>query len=157
MATSAYRLPDEPLPSGLSKWAVDPLWPLLAVMLAGNGVGMAWSVFNGLAMGSPTRRREWLLVAGNLLGCLAVAVGTSMLRRSGWLAQDEVAYAMLVAVTVKLAVSYAIYMMQSRCFELFEHFGGKARNGLPVAVLLAFFAGPAVARLPHPWLAVVLG
>ena len=105
MATSAYRLPDEPQPSGLSRWAVDPLWPLLAVMLAGNVFGMAWSVFNGLAMGSPTRRREWLLVAANLLGCLGVAIGTSVLRHNAWLARDEVAYAMLVAVTVKLAVS----------------------------------------------------
>ena len=156
MATTAYRLPDEPLPSGFSKWAVDPLWPLLADMLAGNGFGMAWFVFNGLALGSPTRRREWLLVAVNLLGCLAVAIGTSVLRWNDWLAKDEVAYAMLAAVTIKLAVSYALYMMQARCFELFEHFGGKARNGLPVVVLLALAAPHLLDRLPHVWLMVVL-
>ena len=40
-ARAYYRLPDEPLPSGLSRYATDPLWPLLTLMLAGGGFGRA--------------------------------------------------------------------------------------------------------------------
>ena len=39
-----YRLPDEPLPSGLSRYAVDPMWPLLALML-GLAVGIDYALF----------------------------------------------------------------------------------------------------------------
>jgi hypothetical protein len=156
MAATAYRLPDEPLPSGLAKWAVDPLWPLLGVMFGGNGLGMAWFVFNGLALGSPTRGREWTVVAANLVGCLAVAIAASVLRGNGLLAKDEVAYVLLLAVTIKLVAAYALYMMQARCFELWEYFGGRARNGLAVVIVMGLAARPLIDSLPHVWLMVVL-
>ena len=158
MAASVYRLPDEPLPSGLAKWAVDPLWPLLAVMLTGNGIGLAWFVFNGLALGSPTRGREWGAVAASLFGCMALEIAIGTLRGNGWLQQEEVAYARLTLVTLKLVVAYSLYMMQSRCFELWEHFGGRARNGLPVLILLTIAAGYVLKSPPLPaFLVRVLG
>lgn len=140
MAASVYRLPDEPLPSGLSRYAVDPLWPMLTLMLAGNGFGLAWFAFNGFALGSPTRGRELALLALNLAGAVALLWLLGALGQAGWLPRRYMEYALLSVITLKLATGYALYMMQQRCFELWEYYGGMARNGLPLLILATLFA-----------------
>ena len=135
MGTHAYRLPDEPLPSGLAKYAVDPLWPLLAFMLAGNGIGVVWFVFNSIAMGSPTRARELGYVATSLLGSVLLLLLLGMARSNQWLDASQLRYAALSIITLKIAMAYVLYLAQSRCFEIWEHYGGQVRNGRPVLVL----------------------
>ena len=135
MVSHAYRLPDEPLPSGLAKYAVDPLWPLLACMLAGNGIGVVWFVFNGIAMGSPTRGRELTYVAISLLGSVLLLLSLGMAKAGDWLDGSQLRYAALSIITLKIAMAYVLYLAQSRCFEIWEHYGGHVRNGMPVLVL----------------------
>lgn len=137
MAIATYRLPDEPLPSGLAKYAVDPMWPLLAVMLGGNVLGLAWFVFNGIALGSPTRTREWLYVALSLLGSSVLFLLLDHAARHDWLQGSELRYAGLSIVALKLCIAYVLYMTQQRCFEIWEHYGGTPRNGVPVLILAA--------------------
>lgn len=157
MTAAAYRLPDEPLPSGLARYAVDPMWPLLALMLGGNAFGLAWFVLNGLALGSPTRKREWACVALGLFGSAGLVFGLDALARAGWLQGSELRYAALSIVTLKLAVAYAIYMMQARCFEIWEHYGGVARNGLPLLLLIAVVGRGFLATQTWPtWLGAML-
>lgn len=157
MTAVAYRLPDEPLPSGLARYAVDPMWPLLALMLGGNAFGLAWFVLNGLALGSPTRAREWACVAIGLLGSAGLVLGLDSLARAGWLQGAELRYAALSIVTLKLAIAYAIYMMQARCFEIWEHYGGVARNGLPLLLLIAVIGRGFLATQTWPaWLGAML-
>lgn len=157
--TATYRLPDEPLPSGLARYAVDPLWPLLTLMLGGNGFGLAWFVFNSLALGSPTRGREWACAAGSLIGSAALVYVLAVMGGNGWLQGSELRYAALSILALKLAFGYALYLMQARCFEIWEHNGGSAKNGLPVMLLVAVIGRGAAAggldALPV-WLKVAL-
>ena len=134
-----YRLPDEPIPGGLSRYAVDPMWPLLALMLAGNAFGLAWFAFNSVALGSPSRNREWMYVALNLLGSAALVLLLAMASSNGWLDASALRYAGLSLIALKLMCGYSIYLSQQRSCELWEHFGGKPANGLPVVILLALF------------------
>ena len=75
---SAYEIIDEPAPSTLTRFAVSPMFPLLAFMLGGAWLGWAWIAFNGYAFGSATRRRELgVALAAPLLTftlCLALAL-----------------------------------------------------------------------------------
>ena len=73
-ASQRYRIMDEPSPSSVARWAVKPFWPLLATMMAGTWLGAPWFVFNGFALGSPTRRREIVLALVALLGSAALAL-----------------------------------------------------------------------------------
>ena len=64
---------------------------------------------------------------------------------------------LLVGVTAwKLAVCYWLYTLQSRCYGLYEYFGGKVRSGLYV-VLAALFLAPALMRPMPGFLRMVLG
>lgn len=137
MAALPYRLPDEPRPSGLSRYAVDPLWPLLTLMLAGGGFGLAWFAFNTAALGSPTRGREWGCVALSVVGTVLLALAIAALLHNGWLLPEHRPYAFLSILLLKIGVAYALYLMQQRCFEIWEHYGGVARNGMPLMILLA--------------------
>jgi hypothetical protein len=46
---------------------------------------------------------------------------------------------------------YVVYMREERTFQLFEHFGGRAANGLFPLMLGAFLRAPLLARLPEGW------
>ena len=79
MSSTTYHLADEPRPGGLAHLAVQPFWPLLAMMLAGSWLALPWFVVNALAVGSPTRGKEIglavLAFAGSLGLVLAVIGG----------------------------------------------------------------------------------
>lgn len=137
--TARYRIPDEPLPTGLAHLAVDPLWPMLAQMLAGSWLALPWFAVNAQALGSPTRVREWALALASLLGSVALVFALAAAAGMGWLAGAWLQVAVLSVVCLKLAIAYALYFHQARVFELFEHFGGTARNGLVVLVIAAVF------------------
>lgn len=152
-----YRLPDEPLPSGLARFAVDPMWPLLALMLAGSGIGLAWFAFNSVALGSPTRAREWLYAALALAGSALLLLLLGLAASQSWLDPRQLRYAALSLLALKITLAYMIYMLQLRPHELWTYHGGESANGLPALVLLGLLARPllASASLP-PLLAGVL-
>ncbi len=135
-----YRLDDEPRPGALARLAVEPLWPLLGLMLGGAWLGLPWFVLNGMAVGSPTRAREAALAAIGLLGSLGLAFGLLYLWQGGILDKGSLQYAMLVLVVWKLAIGYALFVMQASTIELYQYYGGVLnRFGLPVVLLGAFF------------------
>ncbi|BCD87408.1 hypothetical protein PSm6_38150 [Pseudomonas solani] len=135
-----YRLDDEPRPGALARLAVEPLWPLLGLMLGGAWLGLPWFVLNGMAVGSPTRVREAALAAIGLLGSLGLAFGLLYLWQGGILDKGSLQYAMLVLVVWKLAIGYALFVMQASTIELYQYYGGVLnRFGLPVVLLGAFF------------------
>jgi hypothetical protein len=134
----SYRIPDEPTASGLSSMAVQPLWPLLAVMFGGAWLSWPWFAFNAFATGSPTRGRELALAAGGFAGSAAISLGLFALIQRGALTQSSVRYAFILLTVWKLFVSYVLYRLQSRSFHLYEHFGGTVRSGFAVAVVAAY-------------------
>jgi hypothetical protein len=130
MATVRYRIPDEPRPTGLVKYAVDPMWPLLACMLGGNGIGLLWFAFNTRALGSVSALREYGYVLASPLACVAVFLAIASGVESHWLSGDaSVKYAELAYPAVKLTLAYLLYLSQSRSAELLAHYGGVLRNG----------------------------
>ena len=136
---AAYRIPDEPAFGGLSTVAVQPFWPLVAVMFGGAWLSWPWFVLNGFAVGSPTRFRELALAIGGFAGSLAISLGILILAGRGTLAGSGISYAIVVLTVWKLLVSYLLYTLQSRSFHLYEHFGGTVRQGYLAFALGGFF------------------
>ncbi|MBP6750567.1 MAG: hypothetical protein KA144_13085 [Xanthomonadaceae bacterium] len=142
-----YRLPDEPRPSGLAHAAVDPMWPLLTLMLAGNGLGLLWFAINARALGSPTAIKEWMLVVVSLVGSAALSLGLIWGEQQALLTPDAMPYARLSIELLQLGIGYALFLSQSRCAELVQHYGGVLRNGLPAFLIVAIVARRALDEL----------
>lgn len=145
---SSYRLPDEPRPSGLVRFSVNPVWPLLAVMLAGPWLSWTWFVFNAWALGSASRVRESVYAVGGFVGGFALYVLILVLLAGFSLPEGWGPYLVTLLTIWKIGVSYAIVRLQRQGFGLFAWYGGKPRNG---AWLL--FAG----FLLRDWAASIFG
>lgn len=140
----SYHIEDEPRPGGLEHLAVGPVWPFFALMFAGSWLAFPWFVFNGFAVGSPTRYRELALAIGGFAGSFLLAVGLVVLHGRGVLSEAGLPYFGVVLTVWKLGVGYVLHHLQSRTFHLYEHFGGQARNGLPIVFLGGFLGRGAV-------------
>ncbi|WP_308364894.1 MULTISPECIES: hypothetical protein [unclassified Microbulbifer] len=134
---SAYQIIDEPKPGRLSRFTVDPMWPLFAFMFGGPFISWAWSLFNSFALGSPSRNREIIAVSLGLLGYFAVL--TAMMT-SETLRELGPVYIRLALVVVSLFACYYIYLKQSAACEIYQYFDGVLMNGIP-GVILAYFVG----------------
>jgi hypothetical protein len=131
--SEAYLVLDEPQPTGLARHAVNPVWPLFGMMFAGAWFAWLWFLFNGYAIGSPTRRKELLVVAIGLVGLLALPVLlVTALTHLGW--TGGLRYAIVVIACWKVGVCYWLYFLQSRSFELYEYYGGVLRSGMFVVI-----------------------
>ena len=141
MATrSTYRIDDEPRPGAWARMAVSPFWPLLGLMLGGSWLGLPWFAFNSIAVGSPTRTRELLLVAAGFAGSVVLGLMLLHLVGNGYIAsQASVQYALLVLLIWKLAIGYALFVQQSATIELYQYYGGVlSRYGIAVVLLATF-------------------
>ena len=150
MAGARYAIPDEPSPGPMQRWAVDPFWPLFAQMLGGSWIALPWFVFNGLAIGTATRRQEWMLAAASVAGsALFVA---ALFAYAGQVAPDRTTLRLLMLplLALKLGIAYLLYLHQSRSFELWRHFGGAPRNGMVLVFLAALVRGTVLASLWMP-------
>ncbi len=148
MSTATYQILDEPHPSKLSEIAVQPLWPLLAVMFGGAWISWPWFAVNAFAVGSPTRVRELLWAVGGFVGTFCMVLGLVLLDRSDAVSGTVMRYLWVFLLVWKLTVSYWLYILQSRTFSLYRHFGGKARTGLFVVIVAGFLRRPVLESVP---------
>lgn len=156
-AAVRYKIPDEPTPSAQEGLIVDPLWPLFAQMLIGTWFALPWFFVNGIVMGSPTRHREWLVIAASLLGSTVLAISLLHAVDAGWLHGADPRYGLVAITVLKIACAYGLYFMQQRPFELWRHFGGKPKNGLLLVIAASVFIRPTVAAaLGKGLLAIIL-
>lgn len=147
----AYRIQDEAAPGGLVRFAVNPFWPLLGVMLGGVWLSWSWLLFNGFAVGSPTRRQEQFWIAGGLLGAFLISFALLWAAAAEILTTTaEFAYAGLALTAWKLGITYVLYLLQSRTIAIYEYYGGTLRNGLPVLLVAAFLVDPFLGRVLSP-------
>jgi hypothetical protein len=144
---SGYQIADEPAPSTLARYAVNPLFPMLAWMFAGVWFAWPWFAFNSFAIGSPTRRAElkWL-VAGLIV---PPAVGLALIAA---LPRSADAYIELAVIVLKIVVLYAVYLLQSRTIEIYEYYGGKLVNGVWPVLAAVYLGDRLLADLPLPLL-----
>ncbi|MEM7352080.1 MAG: hypothetical protein AAF657_14870 [Acidobacteriota bacterium] len=152
----SYRIEDEPQPGAWTHLVVDPMWPLLAVMFGGAFISWPWFAINGFAVGSPTRRRELALAAGGFVGSFLIMIVILALAGQGVFGEVGVRYALISLTVWKLAMSYWLYVLQSRSFSLYEHFGGTVRNGLVVVFLAYFLRGRVAEAVPTLWAFVLV-
>lgn len=130
-----YTILDEPKPGPLGNLVVPPFWPFLSLMLCSSLLSWAWFLFNGIAMGSPAKWKEWSLVAVGVAGTAALGFGGFHLIEGGTLSAETVPYIGIAITVWKLGAAYWLYAVQSRTFEIHEYYGGVVRTGLPVVAL----------------------
>ena len=133
-----YRILDEPRPGALGHLVVNPLFPLLATMMAGAWLGMPWFILNGFAMGSTTRRREALLALLVVPGTLLLFFLLGVLVMRGVLSKTAAPYAGVGLIVWKLTMGYVLFNLQQRSFALHAYYGGVVRNGALVLMASIF-------------------
>jgi hypothetical protein len=144
-----YRILDEPTPGPLAAYVVNPVFPMLALMLAGTWLSAPWFAFNALALGSPTARREIGLAVAMLAGAAALSFGLLVADEQGLIGRHSFDYWVLIPIIWKLGFGYWLFMLQIRTFHLYEHFGGRVRNGLFALLLGAYVVHKYVLGLVH--------
>lgn len=158
MTATTYRIADEPVPSARARAVVNPFWPLLSVMFAGAWLAWPWYVWNGYAIGSPTRRREAAIAALGFVGALALGVALLVLAEREVIGERAIPYAVLSLSAWKLGVTYWLHVVQMRTFHLYEHFAGRVRNGAVVVAVGALLGRPLVIGLvDHVLWRIVVG
>ena len=150
-----YQIADEPQPGGMAHLAVRPVWPLFAIMFGGSWLAFPWFVVNAFAIGCPNRIKTLVLAIVAFLGAGLLTLG--ILLTANALNWDVYAfrYAYLVLLVWKLGLAYYLMVLQSRTFDLYEHFGGKVANGMLVVVASFFLSRPLLDNLPG-WLILVV-
>ena len=146
---SAYQIADEPAPGPLARFAVNPIFPFLSFMVGGLWIAWPWLAFNGMAVGSPTWRREWVWLVASVVVAGALLLVWAELVNSEVLSGLSARYAGLTIPLVKLSALYAVFVLQSRTIEIYEYYGGVLRNGVIVlAVLLLLRPGRLLSDMP---------
>jgi len=100
--TGSYSIIDEPRPSRLRRFAANPFWVILSgmVLVQLQPLSLLWFGFNGIALGSPTRRRELVWIVAGLL----VVAGFEALL------SPRLAPALLSWTTIELYLPYLPYL-----------------------------------------------
>lgn len=139
-ATARYRILDEPTPSTLARFAVDPLWPLLAMAMTGTLIGGSWFVFNAFAIGSATRKREAIVLALTFVGMAVTFMSLDALESTqGVDFTGAVPYIVIGLHVLRIIPAYFVHAWQSRSYVLFEYLGGTPRRGLWLLIALNYF------------------
>lgn len=144
----SYRIIDEPSPGTLTRFTVHPMFPMLAVMLGGVGIGWPWFVLNALALGSATRRREGVAMAVGLAGLAALTLALAGTWLPELIGPGMVKYARVLATTWVLGVSYVVFQMQNDSFQIYEYMGGHVGNGAAGVVMAAVLGSRLAAQGP---------
>jgi hypothetical protein len=130
-----YTLVDARRPSTVSHLAVNPYFPLLALMLGGAWIGWPWFAFNAVALGSYTRAREIVVCAGAAVAVPACAWALVYLYEKGVYGNAAFPYLHLFITAIKLTAGYFVYGWQERAAQLREHYERPLRNGAGAVIV----------------------
>lgn len=129
----SYLIADEPHETSLSAYACRPDAPLLAMMMCGSWLAWPWFIFNSLALGSPTKRKEIGLSLLAIAGSAALGWGVLALLGAGIIKIGAPFKLCVLAISAfKLTIAYRISTIQSRTFHVYEYYGGTVRNSAAV-------------------------
>ena len=143
---STYHLIDEPRPGPIAHLTVDPMWPLLGYMLGSPFFSWIWYAFNSYVLGSPTKRKEIPLILTGVIGVFGWIIAAGYFKSNGTINDQTLPYLRLMLTIFTLTISYMLYVIQNRTFEIYEYFGGKVMSGIP-GLLVAIFLGQKLQRL----------
>ena len=153
-----YTLPDEPRPGVLRRLAVEPIWPLLAVMVVGPWLSWPWFIVNGHAVGSPTRWRETLVALLGFVGTAMIFFAAVLVVMRFKLGSDAalVQLAILPIVLWKLGVTYWLMSVQAPAVELFQYYRGETQSRAVLILIPAYFIDTRVMKALPTFLELVL-
>lgn len=139
----SYHIQDEPIGGRRAVPALDPFWPLIAMMFGGAWLGTAAFAFNAWVLRGPTWGREMGLALATLIGAPVILFGLAILRSADMLPGSALYYAMLLIVAWKLGLAYWIFFLQQNSYALYEYFNGAANQArvVPLGALLVFAGG----------------
>ena len=151
----SYKLADDPAPTSLNRFAVRPMWILIAYGACGPWLSWSWFAFNAYATGSPNRQRQLRdVVIGYLV--MTIAVGIAWVAVD-FLPQGSGAYLGICLLALKFAITVWHYQRQLEHFEIYEYFEGKVMRGWPPIAAGVMLAGPVLGNLPDFWKVILLG
>lgn len=138
-----YHIQDEPIGGRRSMPALDPFWPLIAMMFGGAWIGTAAFAFNAWALRGATWGREIALALAILIGAPIILFILGLLGAAGALPGSSFRYAALLIVAWKLGLAYWIFFLQQGSHALYEYFGGAMNQSraVPIGALLVFAGG----------------
>ncbi|XOV77530.1 MAG: hypothetical protein ACFHVJ_11265 [Aestuariibacter sp.] len=137
---STYQIIDEPQGSRLSKATVDPMWPLFGFMLGGALFSWLWSVINSVALNSPCRNRELVVVSMAFSVFIAMYMSLGLLIANGSLEGINIQYIKMAIVSIELIFCYKLFLMQRNSFDVYEYFNREAASPV-IGLLVAFMVG----------------
>lgn len=147
---SEYKILDEPEEdSELARFAVDPYWPLLAAMLGGSWIALPWFIFNSIAVGSASKKKEIVWAAASVVSSLVLAFIAFTLivvldvepafspagRAILGIGDRAFAYAVAGIIALKLYFAYRINWYQSKSYAIHDHYNGPGKSGLAVVIV----------------------
>lgn len=154
----SYQIADEPQESSLSNYVVRPDAPLLAMMVCGAWLAWPWFVFNSIALGSPTKRKEIGLCVAAVAGTAVLGAILIALWKAGILRGTSLRFALLAITTWKLTLAYYVCVIQSRTFHVYEYYGGTVRQSRAVIGTGMYLRGLVVGMSDNPlWIIIVAG
>jgi len=154
-----YTIPDEPTKTRWGHLVVRPSGPLLAAMLCGSWMAWPWFVWNAIAMGSPTRRKEIAMCGVAIAGTVAMAfLFVYLWDRDIIDSTTGVRLFALGVATWKLGMAYAIETVQSRTFHVYEYYGGAVQSHYRVITVGYFVGYILLAGITDPfWVIIIAG
>lgn len=122
-----YRIIDEPLRP--SRFAVLPIWPVVATSIPPLAMGLLWLGINAVACGSATRRREIALLVGAGIGFYAIFFGGRLAVGAGMVGENAYHYIAMTARGCAVLVALHVMSLQDRSFALYLHLHRKSAPG----------------------------
>jgi hypothetical protein len=154
-----YHIADEPHETSLAAYVVNPTAPLLAAMMAGAWLAWPWFIFNAIAMGSPTKKKEIALSIGAFVatGVLAATL-IALVEHEVITTRLYIRLAILAIVTFKLGATYYISTVQNRTFHVYQYYGGSVRASGAILAAGYLLRGLVVGLSDDPlWIIIVAG
>lgn len=136
--------------------AVNPLFPLLALMFGGLWLAWPWFAVNGRVLGGDTFRHQLKLLVGGLVVASLMSIGLMWLLEAQIMTLRAFRYAVIGLVAWKLTISYMILVKQQVAFQIYEYYGGQPRNGIAVAIAGLFLKPYVIEAIPEGWWIFVL-
>jgi hypothetical protein len=104
-------------------------------------------LFNGWALGSPTRLREAFVVGVGLVGSVVLFIASLLVVQQLDLPPAVFPYVVTTLLIWKLGITYLLAETQGRGFGVYQYYGGTVRNGILVAIPVAFLLRPKIEAL----------
>lgn len=136
----SYQIIDEPRGSRLSNATVNPIWPFLALIVGGALSSWLWFVINSIALNSPSRNKELLVVSIAFCVFIAMYLGLGLGKVNGLYEGLTKQYIDTAIYSIEIIFCFTLFLMQQGSFHVYEYFNGKVASPV-IGLLLALVVG----------------